>query len=328
MSVARAGEAGQQSDEPSRRKLILGVDGGGTKTDARLWALDESETPEQIASARAGTSNFRAAPGVAGENLAAAIQEALADTNTNAADVSHTVVALAGAGDPAVRNAVAELLGSLGLIGGVQVVRDVDALAAATSTTGASVVLIVGTGSIAYARDSEGKEALAGGWGYWIGDEGAACWIGRQALKAVALADDHRSQPTRLTAAVTAKFNAATPRELPTRLSETQDLRSATAELAPIVTQLAEQGDATADAILAQAADELTGVVDAARSRASIEGDYTLGLTGGVVLSSDRLRKLLMSRLQEAPAKPRSVELVNKPVVGCLQIALEQAAQD
>src|SRR6185295_15070940 len=45
------------------------------------------------------------------------------------------------------------------------------------------VVLIAGTGSIAYGRNEEGEEDRAGGWGYLIGDEGSAVWCGLEALR-------------------------------------------------------------------------------------------------------------------------------------------------
>src|SRR5207247_7094150 len=52
----------------------------------------------------------------------------------------------------------------------------------------AGVVLVGGTGSVAYGRNAAGRGARAGGWGYLAGDEGSAYWIGREALAAVAVA--------------------------------------------------------------------------------------------------------------------------------------------
>src|SRR5512132_4032371 len=76
-----------------------------------------------------------------------------------------------------------------------------DAIAAlyAGNPTGCGVVLIAGTGSIAYGRNEEGEEDRAGGWGYLIGDEGSGVWCGLEALRAIAPAVDGRGAPTRMT---------------------------------------------------------------------------------------------------------------------------------
>lgn len=43
----------------------------------------------------------------------------------------------------------------------------------------AGVVVIAGTGSVAYAAARDGRTRTSGGWGYLFGDEGSAFWIAR-----------------------------------------------------------------------------------------------------------------------------------------------------
>ena len=50
--------------------------------------------------------------------------------------------------------------------------------------SGPGVIVIAGTGSIAYGRNREGQTARAGGWGFAISDEGSGHWIGRTAVAA------------------------------------------------------------------------------------------------------------------------------------------------
>ena len=58
-----------------------------------------------------------------------------------------------------------------------------DALIALQAGVGdaAGIVIVSGTGSIAYGRNDRGEASRAGGWGYVLGDEGSGYWIGRLA---------------------------------------------------------------------------------------------------------------------------------------------------
>jgi N-acetylglucosamine kinase-like BadF-type ATPase len=86
-----------------------------------------------------------------------------------------------------------------------------DALIALVAGVGSApgVVLIAGTGSIAYGRNARNEAARAGGWGYVLGDEGSGYWIGRQALRAVVRASDGRGPQTSLTPLVLEHYGAA-----------------------------------------------------------------------------------------------------------------------
>jgi N-acetylglucosamine kinase-like BadF-type ATPase len=83
----------------------------------------------------------------------------------------------------------------------------VTALAGASSAQ-PGVVVIAGTGSIAYGRLADGREAQAGGWGYMMGDEGSGYDIGREALRAATQAQDGRSAFTDYSKRFPAYFQA------------------------------------------------------------------------------------------------------------------------
>src|SRR4029450_7542857 len=88
----------------------------------------------------------------------------------------------------------------------VLVVNDALVALAAGAPGAPRIVIICGTGSIAYGRNGEGVAARAGGWGHIIGDEGSGYWIGRQAVQAVMRDADGRGPATRLTKQVLAPF--------------------------------------------------------------------------------------------------------------------------
>jgi N-acetylglucosamine kinase-like BadF-type ATPase len=66
----------------------------------------------------------------------------------------------------------------------VSVVHDTR-LALAAAGLDAGIVLIAGTGSVAYARAADGREARRGGWGWMVGDEGSGAWVAREAARVV-----------------------------------------------------------------------------------------------------------------------------------------------
>ena len=163
----------------------LGIDGGGTKTTSAVG--DEFKL---LASATAGPSNIvRVGEVQARESLHQSVRQACAAAGITPPQVAHTCVGGSGAARPEfaaiVRRALAEILPSP-----IDVVGDMQIALEAAFDTGPGVVVIAGTGSIAYGRDRQGNTARAGGWGFAIGDEGSAHWIGRAAVNAVLRATD------------------------------------------------------------------------------------------------------------------------------------------
>ena len=66
----------------------------------------------------------------------------------------------------------------------------------------AGALLAVGTGSIAYAVDTQGRRYRVGGWGFEVGDEGSGAWLGREAVRAALQHWDGRGPATSLSEAV------------------------------------------------------------------------------------------------------------------------------
>src|ERR671926_137105 len=79
---------------------------------------------------------------------------------------------------------------------------------------GAGVVVIAGTGSVAFGRNEAGEEARAGGWGPIIGDEGSGYFIARAGLAAIMRAHDGRGPATKMTEILKERFDMK-PEDLP-----------------------------------------------------------------------------------------------------------------
>jgi N-acetylglucosamine kinase-like BadF-type ATPase len=167
--------------------VVAGIDAGGTKTRAFVV----TRAGEIVGRGAGGGGNLLTSSDPQG-SIAAALQTALAGRRPSA-----VVLSCAGGDRPGERERGREIL--TGLLGGdvpFEVTHDAKAALYAGDRSGCGVVLIAGTGSVAYGRNSEGDEQRAGGWGYLIGDEGSAFWIGLEGLRAAAHAVDGRGAPT------------------------------------------------------------------------------------------------------------------------------------
>ena len=163
----------------------LGIDGGGTKTTCAV-----GDDVHLLATAVSGPSNIvRVGGSQARESLLQGVQQACAAAGITPRQVAGTCVGGSGAAHPelaaVVRDCLSEVLSSP-----IDVVGDMQIALEAAFDTGPGVIVIAGTGSIAYGRDQQGRTVRAGGWGFAIGDEGSAHWIGRSAVNSLLRASD------------------------------------------------------------------------------------------------------------------------------------------
>lgn len=122
------------------------------------------------------------------------------------------------------------------------------------------IVVIAGTGSIAFGRNAEGRTARAGGWGYIFGDEGGAFDIVRRALRAALQFEEGWGPATKLYERLLEKTEMQSANHLLHRWYA-ENRRQTTAEFAPLVTGAAEEGDAVAKQIVNEAATALAWYV-------------------------------------------------------------------
>jgi N-acetylglucosamine kinase-like BadF-type ATPase len=215
-----------------------------------------------LAEAQAPSTNWNSV-GIptAQANLALVIERALANAGRESREVAAVCVAAAGVDRPSDYTMMEAWLGAI-LPDALHLVHN-DAVAALASGTGGEVfgvVLISGTGMIAYGFERDGRSQRAGGWGPLLGDPGSGYILGRDALAAVAWAADGRGPSTRLTQAILAHLGMETPESLIGWAYE--DYRwDRFAGLAPVVLACAEEGDAVTQEILERGASGLTQAV-------------------------------------------------------------------
>jgi glucosamine kinase len=284
--------------------LAIGVDGGGTNAravilDARGREVARAEGPGAVVSLREP------------EAAAAAVAQAVRDAAKAAGVALPGAVlwaGLAGAGHEASRLGVERALEGAGLARRVRVGTDVEAAFHAAFPEGPGLMLIAGTGSIAWGRRPAGDLCRVGGWGQQLGDEGSGYAIGLKALRAVARAEDERTDSTTLQADILATLGLSSSVDLiPWAAAATKGEMAA---LVPVVVRCAEAGDRIASDILEDATGQLDAHVHALLLRtgpwASRPG---LLLSGGLIAPGGPLRGSLTRRLAKRPVDVRPDEV-------------------
>jgi N-acetylglucosamine kinase-like BadF-type ATPase len=298
---------------------VLGLDAGGTKTvcvlaDARGCVLAE---------ARAPGINLQA---VGEARVEEVVRQVVNEVTTDRYPIDAICVGIAGADREDDAAIVARILRRV--TAGPRIIIVNDALIALVAGSGdlPGIVVIAGTGSIAYGRNQSAQAARAGGWGHMIGDEGSGYWIGRRALTAVVREVDGRGPATRLTPDVLAHFEVADAAGLVRIVYNLESPRTSVARLGPLVQRACEQGDAVASAILERASEELALAARSVATRLNMRGEpFRFVLSGSVFRVVPRLAAELEKRLVEVA--PRSdVRLLSvEPAMGAVTLALAEA---
>jgi N-acetylglucosamine kinase-like BadF-type ATPase len=274
-------------------KLFLGVDGGGSSTTAVIGDKDG----HILGLGRAGPSNHAGEEGREKfmQALSACVQDALAQTGhvlaEGIADATRFECACMGlSGGPADKEALAREI-----VNAKHYAFTHDALIALSGATGGGhgVVTIAGTGSIAFGRNSVGRTARVGGWGYIFGDEGSAFDLIRKALRAALRFEEGWGPPTALRdALLEATGRAGSVNNLLHRFYTGEFPRARIAAFAPLVDELALAGDAVARDILNDAAQSLATIAAAVRGQLFAPAEIvTMTYVGGAFRSAMLLER-------------------------------------
>jgi N-acetylglucosamine kinase-like BadF-type ATPase len=202
-----------------------------------------------------------------------------------------------------------------------------DALIALQAAVGsaAGIVIVSGTGSIAYGCDRNGTAARAGGWGYVLGDEGSGYWIGRLAMRAVVTAADGRGAPTTLTGRLLTHFGVRRPDELLQMVYRSNFKPAALALLATHVQQARDEGDAAAATILELAAQELVRAAGSVTAQLNLaDEEFTFVLAGGMFKAVPWLREQLERELPSIAPRSHVLHLEVEPAFGAVRLAVAE----
>lgn len=297
---------------------VLGIDVGGSKTMCVL----ADEQGRMVASAHDEGANLQDVGELALERVLHRVIE-----RTIAGGIKPSAICLGIAGvDRAADEAIVRgIMMRIGYDARILVVND--ALIALQAGIGdrPGIVIVSGTGSIAYGRNGRGEAARAGGWGYFLGDEGSGYWIGRLALRAVVRHADGRGRPTELTPKLLGHFHANRAAELIQRIYYREVGPRDIAALAKYVQAARDEGDLVAGAILNRAADELITAGTAVMTRLDLKDEaFTFVLAGGIFRAVPWLCDQLMLLLPSLAPTSSTRRLDAEPAMGAVQFAIAE----
>ena len=302
----------------------LGIDGGGSKTACAVG--DDSRALARVAT---GPSNIvRVGEQRARESLQQGVRQACAAAGITPLQIAGTCVGGSGAGRTELANIVRAILREL-LTTPVVVVGDMEIALEAAFDAGPGVIVIAGTGSIAYGRNSEGIAARAGGWGFAIGDEGSAHWIGRSAISAVLRANDENSEAvsgnrkSSLADALCEVWQVGSLLELARLANANPPPDFAT--LFPVVVS---SSDDLAQRVLAHAGTELARIASIVMRRlfGAGGGKVQVAMTGSVFRHGTRVRETFYNEVRRLDGRAEMIPNVVDPVEGALRMARRAAA--
>jgi glucosamine kinase len=298
---------------------VLGIDAGGTKT---ICYLADGEG-RVVGEGRGGGANLQAHGELEVEKvLHAVVEVACGDRAILPAAVC---LGIAGVDRPEDDRVVRGIMRRLGFRAHTLVVND--ALVALVAGVGNQhgVVIVAGTGSIAYGVNRDGFAARAGGWGYVLGDEGSGYWIGREALAAAVREDDGRGPRTRLTPLILEHFKLTQAAGLVREVYDKGLQRQGIAALGPVVERARGEGDVVAAEILRTASGELTRAAASVIERLEMRGDaFEVVRSCGMFRLIPWLVGDVTRRLAEVAPRAIVARLEVEPASGAVHLALKE----
>ncbi|WP_212910592.1 N-acetylglucosamine kinase [Streptomyces sp. TS71-3] len=308
------------SAAPHAAPYVAGIDAGGTKTHLRLATAGGDPIADEVRPAGAWTDLD--APGKA--RLIAGHLRDIAGAAGGPGVLPGALAVGAHGCDSDAECAELRLAlhAELGLP--VRVVNDAFLLAAAAGGTGPAAGLVVGTGSIAVARDAAGRSLYAGGWGWLIGDGGSAWGTVREAVRALAEAHDRGAgEDDPLLPALLDRSGTRSLREVAGLM---QNAPAGTwAGWAPAVFTAAAEGSPAARHAIENGAHALASLVADLVARGARVTRVVAG--GGVIVGQDVMADAVAHALRERCGLPLTV-FRGLPVTGAVRLARRMLTGD
>ena len=318
---------GSQKNGRKRRSplLFLGIDGGGTKTNAALMNAAE----EVIAEGASGPSNpLRVGVETAVSNISKAIESACDEGGLSRGDIVAATLGLAGVRRQDIKERVRESFVKRLGIRKATVMTDAEIALFGTTFGRPGLVVIAGTGSICLGKNEKGKLAISGGWGPLAGEEGGGVGIAQAALHRVAKASDGRGIPTALSKQASEYFRASGPENLIVAIYSPQVDNTRIAGFARLVVETALKGDKIAVEILHDAGRELGLAACAVLKQLKLERQKVpIGCVGGIFHAGKLLTKPMLETIHKAAPNAYLTEPLMKPSHAAALMALRNGGK-
>jgi len=290
-------------------KYVIGVDGGGTKTEAIAY---DSDGKAMITSVK-GFANLLNNKEIALDNIVSAIREIIDRFGTN--DLSGVYLGIAGSEVGENAKIISDKIKNELKIHSI-VMNDSEIALKAMLKGNDGILTIAGTGSIVFGINNN-ITSKCGGWGNLLGDEGSGYSIAIDSIKRMIFEEEHSIPQSELTKKIMVKLGIKSVDEITNFVySSTKD---EIASLTPIVARLGEVGDKIAYEILINEGVELAKTVENVYKRLKFES-CSIALVGGVIREAKVVRKAFEDYLRENIVIENIVDEDISPTIGAYYI--------
>lgn len=268
-------------------EYVLGIDGGGTKTHVVMMSLDGVVVAEAYLAKPANPISW--GPKFAIDTIVNAIEQAKTVACIGREPhIVGLVVALPGVADERMRQLLTNLLhNETGLKKTkLLVVPDTVPALCSVASEGPALVMIAGTGAVAWGRGLNGQEERSDGYGVG-GDRGSGTWIGLKGIEYSLLAADGLLPSTTLLSRLMDYFDTKSLRDFVVKVNllatNRRTYQQTANKITPIVTKEAQQGETTAMKVCNEASTLLAETTIATAKKLHLENQpFPIGLVGGV----------------------------------------------
>ena len=291
------------SNLPVKDNYIIAVDGGGSKCQVRLF---NGKTADYIAEYTGGSCNFASDFDQAITNLVQSIEKLLLKADLAENVIAQCTVAggFAGVNLPKVCKKLSNWPHPFQ---NFLFTTDLHLACYAANQSCNGKAIITGTGSCAIATNV-GTEVVLGGYGFQIGDQASGAWLGRQAIEQTLLVLDNLTPHNQLSTLITEHANSTDATQLSQQWYQASPNQFA--ELAPLVTGLAQENDPCALAIVNTALLYLAQLIEQLNK---VQSSPTYLLGGLASFYYPRLKEQYDVRLSEHQPIAGAMVLIDNP---------------
>jgi len=281
----------------SNKKLILGIDGGGTKTSAMLF--DSSGNTLYSMDCLGSNLYVYGEEGI--KRIIRLIKDVLIKNKLSFQDVHSYGIGVAGISDLNQREGLLKELDREGISQKTLVLSDVESAFKILCPSNEGILVNIGTGVICYGRDSNGKTYKTAGLGHDKGDVGSGYWLGKELFSRIVLNE------TLITvdAAIDEIFNASKEyfkvddlKSLYALFEEDQDIYRNLSLMAKITLNLAKNGNDVALSVVQEGTRYVGEYIISLIDILGYSNENLLLAANGSVIKDEFYRKLLNESLQ------------------------------
>lgn len=293
---------------------LIGVDAGGTKTEAVAYSLDGSP----LSTGLAGHGNLLINEEAATANILSAVRQCLSPLNFQ--DCVYIYIGIAGFGGLNNTRAIEE---AIRCAFDVPFTIDNDGIIAhAALLQGENgIMTISGTGSVSIGKFNE-QIVMKGGWGHLLGDLGSGYWIALEAFKKMAEEEDENLPYSPTTFMLLEKLNYREVKDIKKYIYSSS--KNEIASFVPSIAELANQNDQWAQYILSEAGKHLAQTTLASYRSLPFSKDVKIAVKGSVLTKITIVQAAFIAKIKEKIPGAQFILDDVSSTLGCYYLAMEK----